>query len=109
MGPLVPREQFDRVTGYLAAGREEGADRSCGRFSCGRHRTRAASSSRRFHHVTDDMTIAGDAIFSPVLSAIPVNDCGCTDPAATGCPATAGRTAATATHCPRKAVRLRRR
>jgi aldehyde dehydrogenase (NAD+) len=73
IGPLVSRAQLDRVVGYLDAGRRQGA-----RVASGGHRLTDAGHSDGyfvpptvFSDVTDDMVIAREEIFGPVLSALP--------------------------------------
>jgi aldehyde dehydrogenase (NAD+) len=73
IGPLVSRAQLDRVTGYLEAGQREGA-----RAVSGGHRLTDAGHADGyfvpptvFRDVTDDMVIAREEIFGPVLSALP--------------------------------------
>jgi acyl-CoA reductase-like NAD-dependent aldehyde dehydrogenase len=76
LGPLVSREQFDRVTGYLTAGREEGATARTG-GSVPSDPALAGGffvEPTLFTSVTDDMSIAREEIFGPVLSAIPFDD-----------------------------------
>jgi len=72
MGPLVSREQFDRVTGYLKAGVSEGAEASAG----------GAAVDRPGYFVqptvltkaTADMSIVQEEIFGPVVAAMPFRD-----------------------------------
>jgi len=73
IGPLVSRAQLDRVVGYLEAGRRQGA-----RVASGGHRLTDAEHiggyfvpPTVFSDVTDDMVIAREEIFGPVLSALP--------------------------------------
>ncbi|MCK8787109.1 aldehyde dehydrogenase family protein [Roseomonas sp. NAR14] len=73
IGPLVSAEQLDRVTGYLAIGRQEGARPLSG----GERLTEGALAKGYFvpptvfADVTDGMRIAQEEIFGPVISAIP--------------------------------------
>jgi aldehyde dehydrogenase (NAD+) len=75
IGPLVSAEQLDRVTGYLTAGKEEGASLLCGG-------TRLAGNLAGgyfvaptiFSDVRDSMRIAREEIFGPVICAIPFDD-----------------------------------
>jgi betaine-aldehyde dehydrogenase len=69
MGPLVSQAQYDRVTGYIATGKREGASLDC----------RAEPVSARqgyfvapgvFSGVRPAMSIAQEEIFGPVLSVI---------------------------------------
>lgn len=69
MGPLVSRVQFERVSGYIALGQQEGAllayagDRPDG--------PGWFVSPTIFTGVRNDMRIAQEEIFGPVLSVIP--------------------------------------
>jgi phenylacetaldehyde dehydrogenase len=69
MGPLVSQEQFDRVTGYLKSGREQGAE-----FVTGGHRV---GTSGYFVEPTvlaktnSDMKVIREEIFGPVVAAMP--------------------------------------
>ena len=73
VGPLVSAEQLDRVTGYLAIGRQEGARALCGgeRLSEGDLSKGYFVPPTVFADVRDEMRIAQEEIFGPVLSAIP--------------------------------------
>jgi len=72
VGPLVSKEQFDRVKGYLAVGKNDGA------------KTAAESSARDgkgyfvnptvFVDMNNDMKIAREEIFGPVAAVIPFKD-----------------------------------
>jgi aldehyde dehydrogenase (NAD+) len=73
MGPLAMSRQRDRVEGYIAKGRAEGAKLATG----GR---RPAHLDRGYYieptvfgNVHNNMTIAREEIFGPVLSVIPVD------------------------------------
>ncbi|WP_424811518.1 aldehyde dehydrogenase family protein [Roseococcus sp. YIM B11640] len=76
VGPLVSSEQLERVTGYLAIGRQEGAKPLAG----GERLTEGALSKgffvppTVFANVNDEMRIAQEEIFGPVISAIPFDD-----------------------------------
>jgi aldehyde dehydrogenase (NAD+) len=76
IGPLVSAEQLERVTGYLAIGAKEGAKALAG----GARVTEGALSKGYFvpptvfANVRDDMRIAQEEIFGPVISAIPFTD-----------------------------------
>jgi aldehyde dehydrogenase (NAD+) len=76
VGPLVSQEQLTRVTGYLNIGRQEGARPLAG----GEQLTDGAMSKgffvppTVFADVRDDMRIAQEEIFGPVISAIPFTD-----------------------------------
>lgn len=76
LGPLVSKEQLDRVCGYLAAGKEEGAQALAG----GKRIDRDGLSKGYFVEPTvfagvrDEMKIAREEIFGPVISALPFDD-----------------------------------
>jgi acyl-CoA reductase-like NAD-dependent aldehyde dehydrogenase len=74
MGAIVDRGQLDRVLGYIEAGRDEGAALRLGG-------TRALEETGGFYveptifdAVSNDMRIAREEIFGPVLSAISFSD-----------------------------------
>ncbi len=74
MGPLVSAAQRDRVEHYVARGLEEGATLACGG-------KRPATPERGFYYeptlftgVHNDMAIAREEIFGPVIAAIPFRD-----------------------------------
>jgi aldehyde dehydrogenase (NAD+) len=73
IGPLVSRAQLDRVTGYLEAGRRQGAGVVSGghRLTDAEHIGGYFVPPTVFRDVTDDMVIAREEIFGPVLSALP--------------------------------------
>jgi acyl-CoA reductase-like NAD-dependent aldehyde dehydrogenase len=72
-GPVVSKEQLERVQSYIEAGREEGAEAVAGGGGTDGgpgyfvHPT-------LFTGVTDDMRIAREEIFGPVLVALPYDD-----------------------------------
>ncbi len=75
MGPLVSQEQLERVTGYIATGKREGATTTTG----GQRPDNAALTGyfvqpTVFDNVQDDMTIAREEIFGPVVVALPFED-----------------------------------
>ncbi len=76
VGPLVSAEQLDRVTGYLAIGRQEGARPLAGgeRLTEGDLAKGFFVPPTVFADVRDDMRIAQEEIFGPVISAIPFTD-----------------------------------
>ena len=73
LGPLVSKEQLDRVTGYLSTGAEEGATALSGgaRLTEGSLADGYFVPPTIFSGVNHDMTIAREEIFGPVISAIP--------------------------------------
>ena len=76
LGPLVSSEQFDRVTGYMNIGKEEGAIAASGgeAFADGPLSEGYFVKPTVFSGVTDKMTIANEEIFGPVISALPFSD-----------------------------------
>jgi aldehyde dehydrogenase (NAD+) len=73
LGPLVSAEQLDRVTGYLRLGVEQGARAVAGgeRLSHGALANGFYVAPTVFADVKDDMRIAREEIFGPVISALP--------------------------------------
>jgi phenylacetaldehyde dehydrogenase len=72
MGPLISGEQFERVSGYLAAGFADGATALAGG---GRHGdTGYFIEPTVLTNVSQDMTIVRDEIFGPVLPAMAFDD-----------------------------------
>ena len=76
VGPLVSAEQLERVTGYLAVGQKEGAKALSGgaRLTDGSMGKGYFVPPTVFANVNDDMRIAQEEIFGPVISAIPFTD-----------------------------------
>jgi aldehyde dehydrogenase (NAD+) len=75
VGPMVTRSQYERVQGYIRKGIEEGATLLTG--GPGRPEGLERGYFVRptvFGDVRNDMTIARDEIFGPVLSIIPFRD-----------------------------------
>ncbi|MBU6461953.1 MAG: aldehyde dehydrogenase family protein [Bradyrhizobium sp.] len=76
IGPLVSEQQLERVSGYLAIGQKEGAKALAG----GARLTEGALSKGYFvpptvfANVQDNMRIAQEEIFGPVISAISFKD-----------------------------------
>ncbi|NNE73974.1 MAG: aldehyde dehydrogenase [Acidimicrobiales bacterium] len=69
LGPLVSAKQRDKVLGYIAAGKEQGATAVCG-GGTGEWDKGYYVEPTVFRDVTNDMTIAREEIFGPVLSLI---------------------------------------
>ncbi len=71
-GPQVDQSQFDRIMGYIESGRSEGATLACGGERVGNrgYFIRPAI----FCDVHDDMKIAQEEIFGPVMSVIAFKD-----------------------------------
>ncbi len=72
-GPLVSAEQYDRVTGYIDSGLSEGAEAVAGGMPDGNGGGYFVSPTL-FTGVRDDMKIAREEIFGPVLVAMPFDD-----------------------------------
>ncbi|MFL6132846.1 MAG: aldehyde dehydrogenase family protein [Nocardioidaceae bacterium] len=72
MGPLVSAEQLERVARYVQIGRDEGADLALGGA---RHGDRGYFHEPTvFTSVRNDMTIAREEIFGPVLAVLSYRD-----------------------------------
>ncbi|MBW4561456.1 MAG: aldehyde dehydrogenase family protein [Mojavia pulchra JT2-VF2] len=71
-GPQVDKEQFDKVMGYIEAGMREGAQMLCGGNRVGEQGFFIAPTV--FTDVRDDMKIAQEEIFGPVMSIIKFKD-----------------------------------
>jgi aldehyde dehydrogenase (NAD+) len=71
-GPQVDQSQFDRIMSYIESGRSEGATLACGGERVGNrgYFIRPAI----FYDVHDDMKIAQEEIFGPVMSVIAFKD-----------------------------------
>lgn len=76
IGALISKEHCDKVAGYLARGREEGA-----RLVAGGRRLAEGELARGhfveptvFADCTDDMAIVQEEIFGPVMSVLPFDD-----------------------------------
>lgn len=77
MGAQVSEEQYDRILGFIKAGKEQGAKALCGGDSA-----RATAGGGKgyfiqptvFDGVKDDMKIAREEIFGPVIAALPFDD-----------------------------------
>jgi aldehyde dehydrogenase (NAD+) len=67
-GPQVSQEQFDRVMGYIAAGQKDGATMLTGGKRCGDRGYFIEPTV--FADVRDDMKIAKEEIFGPVMSIL---------------------------------------
>jgi len=76
IGPLVSEQQLGRVTDYLSIGRQEGARPLVGgeRLTEGPFAEGYFVPPTVFANVRDDMRIAQEEIFGPVISAIPFTD-----------------------------------
>jgi aldehyde dehydrogenase (NAD+) len=68
-GPQVDQSQFDKIMGYIESGRSEGAKLVCGGDRVGDRGYFIQPTV--FADVRDDMKIAQEEIFGPVMSVIP--------------------------------------
>ena len=71
-GPIVSQAQLDKILGFVAKGREEGARLVTGGERLDRPGFWMAPAI--FADVTDDMTIAREEIFGPVMSVLDFDD-----------------------------------
>jgi len=72
LGPLVSQEQLERVTGYIEAGKQEGAVAITGGKRAGSDLANGYFVEPTvFDKVEDEMTIAREEIFGPVVAALP--------------------------------------
>jgi aldehyde dehydrogenase (NAD+) len=71
-GPQVSQEQFDRVMGYINAGQKEGAKLLTGGQRCGDRGYFIQPTV--FDNVTDNMKIAKEEIFGPVMNVLTFKD-----------------------------------
>jgi len=71
-GPQVSQEQFDRVMGYIDSGKQSGANLVVGGNRVGNRGYFIEPTI--FDNVKDDMTIAQEEIFGPVLSVLSFKD-----------------------------------
>lgn len=76
MGPVISKEQLEKVTGYFDIGKKEGA-----KLACGGERANSSELSKGyfvkptvFSCVNNRMRIAQEEIFGPVISVIPFTD-----------------------------------
>jgi acyl-CoA reductase-like NAD-dependent aldehyde dehydrogenase len=74
MGPLVSAAQRDRVERYIAAGVAEGATLACGGKRPPHLPRGYYMEPTLFTDARNDMTIAREEIFGPVIAAIPFRD-----------------------------------
>jgi aldehyde dehydrogenase (NAD+) len=71
-GPQVSESQFDRIMGYIESGKREGATLACGGERVGDRGYFIQPTV--FSDVQDEMRIAREEIFGPVMSIIPFKD-----------------------------------
>src|SRR6202007_944182 len=71
-GPQVSQEQFDRVMGFIEAGKKEGAKLLTGGDRSGNKGYFVQPTV--FDNVTDNMKIAKEEIFGPVMNILKFKD-----------------------------------
>jgi len=75
LGPLVSQEQWERVTGYIETGKREGANATTGGARPDNEQLKGYFVQPTvFDNVSDEMTIAREEIFGPVVTALPFED-----------------------------------
>ncbi len=76
LGPIVSRRQYDRIMGYIASGKQEGAKLVTGGERPKGDELRDGLFIRPtvFDDVRQDMRIASEEIFGPVMSVLPWSD-----------------------------------
>ena len=74
MGPLVTREQQERVLGYISAGKEEGANLAFGGAVPEGLEAGCYVAPTLFTGVNNQMKIAREEIFGPVAAVLPFKD-----------------------------------
>jgi gamma-glutamyl-gamma-aminobutyraldehyde dehydrogenase/4-guanidinobutyraldehyde dehydrogenase/NAD-dependent aldehyde dehydrogenase len=74
MGAVVDKDQMNRVLGYIAAGREEGATVAAGGTQARPDSGGAYIEPTVFTDVRNDMKIAQEEIFGPVVVAVSFKD-----------------------------------
>ena len=72
MGAQVSKEQFDKILGYIDSGKQEGAKLVTGGERCGKRGYFVKPTI--FDEVDNNMKIAREEIFGPVVSAITFDD-----------------------------------
>ncbi|MEP2531494.1 aldehyde dehydrogenase family protein [Shimia sp.] len=72
LGPVISRPQMDKVLGYINAGQAQGGEIVAGGGQQGE--TGYFVSPTVMHSVTDDMTVAREEIFGPVLCVLDFDD-----------------------------------
>ncbi|MCA9832670.1 MAG: aldehyde dehydrogenase [Thermomicrobiales bacterium] len=74
MGPLISQAQKDRVNNYVQIGKDEGAELAYGGMTPADQPVGAFLQPTIFGAVSNDMRIAREEIFGPVISVIPFKD-----------------------------------
>jgi aldehyde dehydrogenase (NAD+)/betaine-aldehyde dehydrogenase len=76
MGAVINEQQLEKIVRYVHVGQDEGADLLCGggRLTGGAYDAGLYAQPTIFDGVRNDMTIAREEIFGPVLSVITFDD-----------------------------------
>jgi acyl-CoA reductase-like NAD-dependent aldehyde dehydrogenase len=74
MGPVISQSQYDRITSYINVGKTEGAELVYGGGRPSNMDDGYFLQPTIFSQVSNDMRIAREEIFGPVLSVIPFED-----------------------------------
>jgi betaine-aldehyde dehydrogenase len=74
MGPMISESQWERVSKYVSIGRDEGAELVYGGVRPSAYNDGYFIQPTIFGQVSNDMRIAREEIFGPVLSVIPFED-----------------------------------
>jgi acyl-CoA reductase-like NAD-dependent aldehyde dehydrogenase len=74
MGPMISQSQWDRVTSYIEIGKDEGAELIFGGARPSALEDGFFIQPTIFGQVSNEMRIAREEIFGPVLSVIPFDD-----------------------------------
>jgi aldehyde dehydrogenase (NAD+) len=74
MGPVISQRQLERVMGYIELGQQEGARLIAGGKTCPEKGSGYFIEPTCFVDVSNDMRIAQEEIFGPVLVVIPFED-----------------------------------
>jgi acyl-CoA reductase-like NAD-dependent aldehyde dehydrogenase len=74
LGPVVSAEQHERVRGYIEKGKSEGAELVTGGDQSAEGNGGFYVEPTLFTATSDDLTIAREEIFGPVLVALPYDD-----------------------------------
>lgn len=74
VGPIISQAQLERIEGYVRKGIEEGATVACGGRRPEHMKQGFYFEPTLFTNATNDMTIAREEIFGPVITAIPFKD-----------------------------------
>lgn len=74
VGPVISQAQLERIEGYVRKGIEEGATLACGGKRPEHRKAGFYFEPTLFTNATNDMTIAREEIFGPVITAISFRD-----------------------------------